>query len=180
MPTTRIRIGSLPRGEPRADHEEGLRLRDVLLDALSRGPAPLVAVVLRRERVDLVETEPAAAIRLPLHHFLAGLARSETPTGGEVDAVGLMGVARVSDAARVALVFLEWPDCRWWSWRAAVEPSGRSVREDTAMVSAAVKGDRLPDGLGRWWSLARRARIRLGLRPAPPDELRVETSPLVH
>lgn len=185
MPDTRIRIGSLPRGAPRSDQDEGLHLRDLLLDALSRGAAPLVAVVLRQQRIDLIETDVAARTRIPLDQLLAGLTRSEAPEGGEVDAVGLMGVVRGSGAAdppvsRMALVFLEWADCRWWSWRAAIGPDGRSVLDDTSTIRCAERGDRLPDGLGRWWSLGRRARMRVRLRPTLDEGLPLETSDLVH
>lgn len=187
MPGTRIRIGSLPRGEPLPDEGEGERLRDLLLGALSRGPAPPAAVVLRERRLDLLELAHARVASL--HTLLAGLTRSVVPDGSAVEAVGLVGVFAPSPAAAapeparsaagIALAFLEWEDGRWWSWRAAALPGG-GVREDTVTVGRAVDGDRLPDGLGRWWSLGRRARMRLELWPAPDGEDLTGTSALVH
>lgn len=181
MPGLRIRIGSFPRGEPLPDDGEGERLRDLLLRALSRGAAPPVAVVLREHRLDLIELTPLPGPSL--HTLLAGLTRSVVPDGSAVEAVGLLGVfgPATGQAAvgGIALAFLEWEDGRWWCWRAAALPRG-GVREDTITVGRAVDGDRLPDGLGRWWSLGRRARMRLELWPVPEGEPRAEASPLVH
>lgn len=181
MPTHRIRIGSLPRGEPLSDEGEGLRLRDLLLRALSRGQAPPVAVALRARRVDLVDLRDAAATGMTLEAFLAGLTRAEVPDDGPPEAVGVLGAFRPRDGGvPVALAFLEWADCRWWCWRAALAAAGGGVRDDTVTVRSAVEGDRLPDGLGRWWSLGRRTGARVALRPAGDDEAPLDAPPLVH
>ncbi|MEQ1507867.1 MAG: hypothetical protein ABMB14_36905, partial [Myxococcota bacterium] len=109
--------------------------------------------------------------------FLAGLSRS----GGAGDegglgpalAVGLAGRfvyrARGVGPSPVGLVFLEWPDCRWWSWRVVLDGAGAPVADSESRYCA-VDGDALPGGLGRWWSLGRRSgrTVRYGdVVPAP-------------
>jgi len=74
-------------------------------------------------------------------------------------------------------VFLEWPDCSWWHWRALLSAEGE-VLDDTITVRSAERGDPLPAQLGRWWSTGRRHRLSLHLRRRPP--VPVAESVMVH
>lgn len=183
MPRFQLRLRASPRGEALDDDGEGQRLVELVCRAVAAGGAPIVGVAVRVDRVDIVELPPGGELPLPL--LLAGLTRSTADGAGPVEAVGVMGVAakRAGEGtAPLAVVFLEWSDCRWWSWRAAVDASERQVRLDTAVVNRAVDGDPLPGRLGRWWSLGRRRGMSVHLS-GPPDGPLVpgpETSLLVH
>ena len=173
MSSMRVRIRSLERGEPRPDSDEGGRLVELVRRAVHTGQAPTTAVVLRPQRVELIGLRPVVEARQPLWRFLAALTRTETE--GSAEAVGVIGrVGLRGEGGRVpaAIVFLEWPDCRWWWWRALLSPTDGQVLTDTETIRCAVEGDPLPRGLGRWWSLGRRQRlaVRLNRLDAPPSD----------
>lgn len=116
---------------------------------------------------------------------------------------------QVQRSAPVAVAFLEAPDCDWWLWqrflgvsdgsRAAGASEGAGVPDRAGSVDdrapssglgadvagpeqvlAARRGDALPAGLGRWWSLGRRTGVRVTLTPTSAIAVPAETSPHVH
>lgn len=191
MPRLQLRVRCLSRGEALDDELEGSRLRELIVGAVARGGAPVVAVVVRAERVEIIGLEPLQQAGIAVPMFLAGLSRSEAEGAGAAEAVGLMGVVSVSQApagqppsgappAPMAIAFLEWSDCRWWSWRAAVDRAAGAVLEDTQVLTRAADGDPLPQGLGRWWSLGRRVGARVRLGPVEQQPPAAEASNLVH
>jgi hypothetical protein len=149
------------------------QLERLLREATAARAAPPVAWCARGDRIELL---PLASLReagVPTGPFLAALTRSTVDDGSEpVEAVGLMGVfsgdpsSPGSPPVPMAMAFVEWPDGRWWHWRALVDPDRSAVRNDTATVRNALDGDPLPDHLGRWWSTGRRRRFTLALRRA--------------
>jgi hypothetical protein len=162
----RLKVQRLVRQDGSDDPaEQGARLVAVVRRAIEARGAPTVAVVVRPEHVDLVQLRPVISARASLPRFLGALTQSESP-GGPVEAVGLMGTVRLgrpgAEGPRVpaGLVFLEWADCRWWHWQALLDAESASVRTDTETIRSAVDGDPLPAGIGRWWSLGRRLRLR--------------------
>jgi hypothetical protein len=149
------------------------QLERLLRGATAARAAPPVAWCARGDRIELLPLAALRAAGVPTGPFLAALTRSTVDDGSDpVDAVGLMGVflgdpsAPGSPAVPMAMAFVEWPDGRWWQWRALVEPDLSAVRDDSATVRSALEGDPLPDRLGRWWSTGRRRRYTLALRRA--------------
>ncbi len=175
----RLRVRRLQRRPDTIDDDaEGLQLVTLVRRALQGGAAPTVAVVIRAQGVDIVELAPLIRAGASLKRFLAALSRSTAP-GGPPEAVGVIGRVRSRDSSsgpRVpeAMVFLEWSDCRWWHWRALLESDGLTLRDGTETVRSAVEGDRMPPGIGRWWSLGRRLGLKAQLTPV------AETSSVVH
>lgn len=175
--------------EPRLapdDEAEGERLRDLLQEALERGPAAPVAVVVRAGRTELVHLGHLRGTHTPVFTFLAGLTRSIAEDAGSAEAVGLVGTLQLRNQRDknavpipVAVAFLEWEDGRWWEWRALLDADGTTLREDTSTVRSARQGDPLPDGIGRWWSAGRRRGGTMKLSRATP-KMPAETSPIVH
>jgi hypothetical protein len=161
-----VRVQSLAR---RGDDDDSLGeyLAALVTDAARRGGAPAAAIVVGSGRVDIVPLAPIAQANVPVPAFLAGLTHS--PFGDEPpDAVGLIGTFRMrrkpgDPGVPVAMVFLEWTDCRWWQWRALldVEAGRATLREDTETILRAVDGTPKPARLGGWWSLGRRRPVRL-------------------
>jgi hypothetical protein len=94
-----------------------------------------------------------------------------------VGVVGRFGLRRrgAKQPVHVALVFVEWSDGRWWQWQALLAQDGASLLDDTLIEREAELGDPLPDGLGRWWTLARRRNLRVRLEAHAPDP-----APIVH
>lgn len=189
MVRLQLRMRTLPRGEPLDDQAEGLRLVELVTQSVERGGAPLVGVVLRGDRLDILGLEVLKEARVGLNWLLAGMTASEQEGVGPVEAVGLMGIVRVRTsptppgeppppAVPMAIAFLEWEDCRWWFWRAPIDVNQERVLTDTQVITRAEDGDPLPNQLGRWWSLARRRRMRLRLDG--PEPLAEPSSPLVH
>jgi hypothetical protein len=179
MHPLRLRVRLLAR-RPSDDDAEGEHLASLVRSAVERGAAAPIAVVIRAERTELIELRPVVEAGVPLPMFVAGLTRSEPEGFGLPLAVGLAGRFRAwtpTGGAPVALAFLEWPDCRWWQWRAVVDAAGRLV-PDSETRHRAVDGDGLAGGLGRWWSAGRRRGnvVRFSL----PDPPAVQVSSLVH
>lgn len=180
-----LRIRAVPNAIPRSvdDEVEGERLVEWVQRAVDRGRAPPAAVILRPERTEIVAIGPAVKAGVPFPRLMGSLARSTVDDAGLPYAVGLIGVVQLRRRATpgqtapppvpMAVAFVEWPDNRWWYWRALVEPQGGGLRPDTESVSRAVEGDPMPGAFGRWWALARRANLRIHLTrngPTLPDD----------
>jgi hypothetical protein len=173
-----LKVRDLPPWADQPDGDVGTALVGLVEGALQRGGAPPAAVVLRPERTELVLLTPAVGAAAPFHRFMAGLTRSDVADASAAVAVGFIGTVRslaVGDRPGpdqpVAVVFVEWEDCRWWFWRASLAPDLKTVRPGSEVVVSALDGDRMPDRLGRWWSLGRRLGMTVTLqREAPRGE----------
>ena len=172
MPRVDLRIHTLAPEEPwwPDDDRLGELLVGAVRGALSRGGAPTMGVVARRDAVHLVPLLPLARAGVPLPVVLGGLARWDEGAGLP-EAVGLVGRVRVRRRrgpwSPLALVFLEWPDGRWWEWRALEGADGELVA-DTEGIARAVDGLPRPGGLGGGGTLARRRRPQLRLERRVP------------
>ena len=168
-----LRLQTLTSAEPLwpDDDRLGERLAALVQENLPRNGAPTVGLVVRPDRIVLVPMRPVVAAKWRVPWVLGGLARWDD--GGMPDAIGLMGQVRVRRGkdqpwSPLAVVFLEWPDGRWWQWRALLDGEGALV-DDTTDVSRAVDGLPRPGGMGGWWTLARRHKPDLRLeRRVPP------------
>jgi hypothetical protein len=176
METFPIRVQTVRRppdpGTPAGDDALGGFLVDALLRDLARGAGAPAALVGRESGMDVVPLTRELVSRIRVELLLAGLTRSATHDG-PARLVGLLGRFRHVQHGPVALVFLEWPDCRWWSWSSRLGDDRRPLPAGERYTRA-VSGDPMPDGLGRWWSLGRRtgARVRFGppVMPGPADD----------
>jgi hypothetical protein len=200
MPKLRLTLRCLDRTEILPDDEEGNRLSEMVRRAVEKGRASVVAVALREDRLDLISLGPIIAAKVPVQRFLAGLTRSTAEGAGMVDAVGVIGVVKAkrgvfgrgvgpnAPAIPMAMAFLEWPDGRWWHWRALIDPEDPRILDASEILNRAVDGDPLPRDFGRWWSLGRRSKVTVHLSkiemPEPVDEPEVtdesDSGPIVH
>lgn len=145
-----------------------------------------LAVVVRDRRIELLDPRPFAGPGL--QRWLGGLTRSEALGEGPARAVGIAGHLEVRRTVRgsgravapspVAIAFLEVPDCDWWMWQRFLGPLPDGI--DDEQVLAGQRGDALPNGVGRWWSLGRRSGVRVRLDPVAPARPPIASSPLVH
>lgn len=175
----RLQIRTVPReGTPDDDDDTvGMRLVGWVRDAVAAGAAPPVAVVLRPERSEIVALAPARQANIALPRFIASLTRSTVEDAGQPVAIAVIGVVQAhrrrgepGSAVPMAVVFVEWPDNRWWYWRGLLDNDGRAIRADSEAVARSTDGDPIPDVFGRWWALGRRANLGIHLSRVAPDE----------
>ena len=169
MSAIALKVQSIRRAdEPMSWEEEGRGLSEIVRRGLEGRRAPLVGVAVRRTRVDLIDLGPVREAGVSLHRFLGGLCVQGEGHGLPPEAVGVLGLLPVDEGSAHVLVFVEWPDGRWWHWSARLEEDRRSVIEASVHVRSAVEGHALPEGLGGWWARGRAlARARDGEAGTP-------------
>lgn len=155
------------------DDQTGRELVELVRNALQRGRAPGAAVVFRENRMDIIPFGPLVRAKVHIGTFIAALTRAEVDDAAPPQCVGIVGRFNWKHKGKgtgvpVAMVFLEWPDGRWWHWRAALSTEGAEILEDTVIVHRAVDGYPKPNTLGGWWSLGRRRRLNIQLNRREP------------
>ena len=152
-----------------SDAELGSSLVNMLMGATEKGkPAP-VAIALRGPLLELHGITQLSKQGISIPSYLAALCYSKRlpEPSGEVKATGYMGAfIREREGVKEGrgIVFLEWEDCRWWFWEGKFDPTTKLFEPDECRTLSALEGDAMPQGLGRWWSLARRRNLTLTLR----------------
>ncbi|MFH1468221.1 MAG: hypothetical protein ABIO70_27790 [Pseudomonadota bacterium] len=170
-----VRIGTRgrdPESFPREDDALGERLAELVRTTLLRGVPPPAVVVLRAERVDLVDLRGILDAHLSVHRFIAAAAGQD-----DVEAVALLAVVDQREAGKpvghTGMVFVEWPDNRWWHGYHLLSQAFKPLDDMPMVLRRAVDGLPRPDGLGGWFSRARFERLKLRLREVapPPDAM---------
>ena len=92
--------------------------------------------------------------------------------GGQPDAecaalAGSLTLRMGQRPTRAIVVYLEWPDNRWWTAWQVLDDEGRPAG-DGPQVRRAVDGAPRPGGLGGWFSRTRREGLRLKLEQRMP------------
>ena len=170
-----IRVHSV-RLETEDDDSVGEQLIEVVRQSLRKGEFPSAAVVVAAGRADILPLQPMVDGGVSLPAALAGLTATMPDGTRPVLAVGIVGPFEIrrsdqtNEVRQVVTVFLEWTDCRWWHWSIDAEKSGSQLRlkDFTERTDRAVDGSARPDGLGGWWSLARRTGASLSFIPELP------------
>ncbi|HCH61985.1 MAG TPA: hypothetical protein DFR83_04215 [Deltaproteobacteria bacterium] len=81
---------------------------------------------------------------------------------------GTMNVERRGQSSvRGLVVYIEWPDNRWWTAWQPVGPLGQPADVEPA-VRRAVDGWPMPRGVGGWFSRVRREGLRLRVQASSP------------
>lgn len=146
---------------PADDDALGMGLYAMVTDALARGiPAPAL-VTLWDAELNLYDLRPVLQASWPeREHLLAALAAQH-----ESSCAALIGVLQVSrgrgaSAQRAAVVYLEWPDNRWWTAWSPLDAERQPVLGEP-LVRRAVDGAPRPGGVGGWYALSRRLGLKL-------------------
>ena len=148
-------------GDEAAVEQLGGALFDRLSAAVARGRAGPAVLAFFEDGVQQVDLGPAIERgAMVVQQLIAA-------TAGQPGCLGVAQLA-VLHASRpdrprqsFATVFIELPDNRWWMrWAPAVAGGGPPAAPRTR---AAAEGWPKPNGLGGWFSLARRAGLRLQL-----------------
>ncbi len=145
-----------------------------LCGALDKGRPHPALLVLREDRVeqfDLVQVRRVAGRGAPrLISALAAQLNKERAS--DVVCTALVGVLVLRGRGRPecpgAVVYVEWPDNRWWSAVAPLAAEG-GLQWPEPQIRSAVDGWPRPGGVGGWFSTARRERLWLNLQPVVPE-----------
>ena len=151
---------------PKDDETLGNHLFDLLKQGLDKGMPRPALLVLRPAEVSQFDLVPL--LQTPVHHrqrMMAAIAGQEGVECAAVVAVLQLrqrGQPKDRPPTKVAAVYVEWPNNRWWT---AWQPLGpeRKLVGDSAIVRHAVDGWPRPSGIGGWFALARRERLQLRL-----------------
>ena len=163
------RGGRDPYRFPVHDDALGNALFGELLAALARGPTPPSMLTLLEHEVLLFELPSVLALRPPLRErVVAGLAGQ--PGAVAASLVGRFNLRVGPDPQPVphALVYLEWPDNRWWTAWQPID-TGSQPLGDGPKIRRAVDGWPRPGGVGGWFAACRRMGIQLKLTPLGQD-----------
>lgn len=153
---------------PMDDEALGASVMERLIStAQERGlPRPaLVAIHERRvEQFDLASVRRVAD-RHRTRLIASILGRPELECGM---LAGTMTIERRGRApARGLVVYIEWPDNRWWTAWHPVDESGTPIEGEPA-IRRAVDGWPMPRGVGGWFARVRREGLRLRVREPNP------------
>lgn len=154
---------------PVDDDALGNALFGELLAALARGPMAPSMLTLWDHEVALFDLPSVLSLRQPLREqVVAGLAGQPGAVAAALIGRFNLRVGPNPEPQPYALVFIEWPDNRWWTaWQpldAARQPIGDGPR-----VRRAVDGWPRPGGVGGWYAACRRMGIKLTLTPTGQD-----------
>ncbi len=170
MPRVKIKISHLPR-QPRYSGDDdalGQELWSELDRQLHRGvPRPAV-LTLFPEVVQVVDVSPLLNV-VPDHHRAVSSFASQD--GAEALALAGVLVRRRAGTllGRDAVVFIEWPDGRWWWCRRPLGVPGTPVVDADDTVERAIDGAAKPMGLGGWFGRARFEQMRIKLDGGPGE-----------
>jgi hypothetical protein len=172
-PTIPLRVHSTPRDRDRFPEEDEPLGESLLAMVLARLPAERPApamLVLRGDVVEQVELGPILTAAPP-HRSRMMAAFAARPDAECAALIGVLPIrlGRSPEPMPAAVVFIEWPDNRWWtSWRLLSEAN--APLGDESVIRRAVDGWPKPGGVGGWFALARREQLRLRLeRPGQQE-----------
>lgn len=152
---------------PADDDALGEALFARVVTAAGKGlPRPAV-LVLEAEQIRQYDAVPllkrAAADRGRLLAAVCGQSIAEcTAFAGTLT----VRAGRAAQPLRALVVYVEWPDNRWWTAWQFLDEDGAPVG-DAPQIRRAVDGYPRPGGMGGWFARARRESLRLNLEPVP-------------
>ncbi len=159
MSTTglRVRVAHAERAGvyPRDDDDAlGLALWGRLCAAIPHGMPRPALFTFFPEVAQIVDLPPVLAAGGDVHRAIAAFASQ--PEAEAIAAAGVMVRRRQGRVVgRAAMVFLEWPDGRWWACAHPLDGEGQFVAQVPDDLQRAVDGAPKPAGLGAWFRRAR-------------------------
>lgn len=167
--TLRVRSGRRdPELLPTPDDALGESMFARLVDtAREKGPPRAAVVALHAERIE--QFDLASVFEAPEPHrarLLASIAgRPELDCGA---LAGTMWVHRPGGKkVRGLVVFIEWPDNRWWTAWHPLDTRGKPIEGDP-IIRRAVDGWPRPRGVGGWFARVRREGLKLRVNTPTP------------
>ena len=156
-----VRYGTRdPARLPAEDEALGTSVFGMLAGALEHGLPRPAYLVLREDQVDHVDALPI--LRLPPEQGQRMLSAIAGQPGVQCVALASPLTLRTGPrtGGRALVVFLEWPDNRWWTAWQPLDEGNRLLGEEPA-TRAAADGWPKPGGGGGWFAMARRLGLRL-------------------
>ncbi len=175
MPRVKIRVSHLSR-QPRFSGDDDA-LGEEIWSELDRQlrrqaedkrvPRPAV-LTLFPEVVQVVDVSPLLDV-VPDHHRAVSSFASQDGAEGLALAGVLLHRRNGALLGRDAVVFIEWPDGRWWWCRRPLGVPGTPVVDADDTVERAIDGAAKPSGLGGWFARARFEQMRIKLDGGPGE-----------
>lgn len=150
---------------PVGDDALGRALFSTVLASAARGPMAPAMVTLWEREVAWFDLSAVLSQPPPLRERMVAALACQ-PDAREAALVGVLNLrfGRQGPPTPCAVVYLEWPDNRWWTaWQPVDAQYGPMTEAPT--IRRAVDGCPRPGGVGGWFSLCRRLGLRLTLRP---------------
>jgi hypothetical protein len=170
MPTVRLRVAHLPRLPtfPLDDDALGAELWRELSARLAKGAPRPTLLAFWSDRAQVVDLAPLLAPGTDVHRAISSFAGQP---GIEALATSSVMIQRQHgrETGRNAVVFVEWPDGRWWSCTRRLESGGLRVADAHDEVERAIDGAAKPHGLGSWFSRARFEGLQVRMEPSPEE-----------
>lgn len=166
--SVRVRRGPRdPEQLPHGDDALGEAILDKLVTTARKQGLPRPALVALTD-ASVEQFDLSAVLQAPQPHRSRLLAAM----GGraELDCAAIAGTLQVHRGGRKTrglVVYVEWPDNRWWTAWHRVDDTG-AVSDAEPLVRRAVDGWPRPGGLGGWFARVRREGLRLRLDGPPP------------
>ncbi len=172
MSSVRIRMHVAARDPDRFPEDDaalGASLFAMLGKALQKGLPRPAFLVLRDGQVEQIDALPLLRLPQPRsRHMLAAAAGQDG-----VECVALVAPLTLrtgpKTGARAAVVFVEWPDNRWWTAWQPLDDDRNLLGEGPA-VRSAEEGWPKPGGVGGWFAMSRRLSLKLRVQPLGEDE----------
>ncbi|NOY28184.1 MAG: hypothetical protein GXP62_20150 [Oligoflexia bacterium] len=174
----RLRVRSGERAADRFPTNEdalGQALFSMLAKALEMGLPRPAFLVFRPDQIDEIDALPI--MRMPVRHGHRMLSAIAGQPGVECVALVAALTLRTGErtGARAGVVFIEWPDNRWWTaWQPLSDE--RVLLGGEPAVRLAAEGWPKPGGVGGWFATARRLTLRLRMSPVQADG----SEPVIH
>lgn len=142
---------------------------ELLAMQVSERRPPTLYALWERE-VSWYELGPALAAPPPQRErLIAALAGQPEVTAAAISGIVNLRFGRADPGTSCAVVYLEWPDNRWWTAWQPVDAERRPLG-DGPTVRRAVDGAPRPGGVGGWFAMCRRLGLKLTLTPVQPRE----------
>lgn len=164
MPQWSLRVRSGQRDLeilPREDEALGRAMFDRLIGITrEKGPPRPALVALHPERVEQFDMRTVQSVPEPHRTRLM----ASIVGRGELECGVLAGTMRVARSrgrqVQGLVVFIEWPDNRWWTAWQPLGEDGQPVEQEP-VIRRAVEGWPCPKGVGGWFARVRREGLNL-------------------
>ncbi len=172
-----MRVGSSLRDPDRYPYDDEPLGRSLLaraMELLERGTPRPTVLAFSEDQLWWYDLVPAIKMGADVGRLIAAVAGQD-----DVDCVGVVGVLNVrigpTEPFPACVVFLEWPDGRWWSVMQPLRKRGDGRLEPRPggepMERAAVEGWPRPGGLGGWWTRHRVEGLKLRVKRTDDQQI---------
>ncbi len=142
---------------------------ELLASQVAQARPPAMITLFEREFAWFDLSNVLASTPPHRERMLAALAGQPGSEAAAILGVVNLRFGRGDPGTPCAVVYVEWPDNRWWTAWQPVDAERRPVG-DAPTVRRAVDGHPRPGGVGTWYATCRRLGLKLTLTPVQTRE----------